>query len=444
MPTKREQWYVTVRKQLKAEHGFGWSIRDHRGTVQLTRRFEDDSRSSAYLPLQWRNDSGTPILNWVTVVRDLMEKQNLSLQQAVKQYGDSIADPKKAIAAGAGAKAWQTAFESFMATKSGLRPNTIKGTASRLQKLLITVGTAPKPRNAEAALRTYAAMHFIDAEGNVITPAGNSGRVRALKDCCAFMNWAVKRQMLSPRFMPPSGAQDTDLMRELVGTATAEVEASKVTPPLKSKQISDLLDALEDAGRHDLKLCVALIAYLALRPGEVSVLQVQDGQATVGHIKRNHRTIYKPAKKPDPVMPLAIAGRPAGEAQQMLTTFESGLIKLPKAIRTAIGKVSEKNCFQGVGAEVGQQLDRFPYWRDVIKASNPDITANSLRHSWAYRAHIESENHMHERVAAKWMRHSLLTHMKHYGHWLDRESMDAALARTNAGVETIPVAAVST
>ena len=112
-------------------------------------------------------------------------------------------------------------------------------------------------------------------------------------------------------------------------------------------------------------------------------------------------------------MPLAIAGRPVGEAQQMLAVFESGLVRLPKAVRTQIALVSQKNSFQGVGSVVGQQLKRFPYWRDVIKAGNPDITANSLRHSWAFRAHIESENHMHERVAAKWMWHSLLTHLKH-------------------------------
>ena len=122
MPAKREQWFVTVRRQLKAEHGFGWSIRDHRGTVQLTRRFEDDSRSSAYLPLPWRKDSGTPILKWVTAIRNLMEQQNLPLKKAVKQYGDSLADPKQAAATvSSSEKAWKTALEAFMATKSGCR-----------------------------------------------------------------------------------------------------------------------------------------------------------------------------------------------------------------------------------------------------------------------------------------------------------------------------------
>ena len=80
MPANREQCLVTIRRQLKAEYGFGWSIRDHRGTVQLTRRFEDDSRFSAYLPLSWRDDPGNPILNWVTAIRDLMDQQNLSLK----------------------------------------------------------------------------------------------------------------------------------------------------------------------------------------------------------------------------------------------------------------------------------------------------------------------------------------------------------------------------
>jgi hypothetical protein len=100
-----------------------------------------------------------------------------------------------------------------MATKSGCRPNTIKWTSSRLQKLLQTVGTAPKPRNAEAALRAYAAQHFYDADGNAVVAAGGTGRARALKDCVAFLKWATDRQMLPARFLPPSGAADTELMR---------------------------------------------------------------------------------------------------------------------------------------------------------------------------------------------------------------------------------------
>lgn len=435
MPPKTPDWSIRIKQTLKAEHGFGWNIRDHRGTVQLTRRFEDGTRSSAYLPLPWRQDSGTPVLMWVTAVRELMEQQNLTLKEAVERHKVSIDDPTKISAVAAtGKKGWEAAVNAFMATKSGCRPNTLKWTSQRLKKLLKTVETAPKPRNAEAALRAYHDQHFFDADGAVVTAAGGQGRIRGLKDCIAFLNWAVDRRMLPVRFRPPTGSQLNELMRQLVGTASASVDARKDTPPFKSHQISALLDAFEAAGKHEDKLLFGLIAYLGLRPGEISILQVKDGHPTIGHIKRNHRTMHKPAKRPDPVMPLPIAGRPADEAQLMLTAFESGLVKIPKSVRTQIAKVEERNFFQDVGEAVAQRLDRFPYFRDVLKPSNRDLTTNSLRHGWAWRAHVESDNPMHERVAAAWMRHSLQTHMKHYGHWIDRESMDAALERTSAGI----------
>lgn len=438
MPSKKHEWFIRIRQQLKAEHGFGWNIRDHRGTVQLTRRFEDGTRSSAYLPLPWRQDSGTPILMWVSAVRELMEQQNLTLKQAVELHEASVEDPASTSpAAATGKKAWQTAVDAFLATKSNCRPNTIKLTTQRLQKLMQTMETKPRPSNAEAALRAYHDQHFFDADGAAVTASGGEGRKRGLKDCIAFMSWAVERRMIPVRFRPPTASQLTELMRQLVGTAPASVEARKSTPPFKSHQISALLDAFEAAGKHEDKLLFGLIAYLGLRPGEISILQVKDGHPTIGHIKRNHRTMHKPPKRPDPVMPLPIAGRPADEAQLMLAAFESGLVKIPKSVRTQIAKVEERNFFQDVGEAVAQRLDRFPYFRDVLKPSNRDLTTNSLRHGWAWRAHVESDSPMHERVAAAWMRHSLQTHMKHYGHWIDRESMDAALERTSAGIAVV-------
>ena len=248
MPAKREQWFVTVRRQLKAEHGFGWSIRDHRGTVQLTRRFEDDSRSSAYLPLPWRKDSGTPILNWVTAIRDLMEQQNLSLKKAVEQYGNSLADPKQAAATvGSGSKAWKAALEAFMATKSGCRPNTIKWTSSRLHKLLQTVGTAPKPRNAEAALRAYAAQHFYDADGNAVVAAGGTGRARAL------------------RYM-----QHINSVSQELGEVTYKLSHAKATwkggRTYKTKDFAACVEMLCDQGYGEVVEDTSSLTYRSLRP----------------------------------------------------------------------------------------------------------------------------------------------------------------------------------
>ena len=54
MPAPRKKtWDYTLRDVIKTEHGFGWAIRGHRGSVQLTRRFEDGTRSSVTLDLPW-------------------------------------------------------------------------------------------------------------------------------------------------------------------------------------------------------------------------------------------------------------------------------------------------------------------------------------------------------------------------------------------------------
>jgi len=52
MPQQRP-WVTTLRASLKQEHGFGWGIREKQGKVQLTRRFEDLSRSSVTLDVSW-------------------------------------------------------------------------------------------------------------------------------------------------------------------------------------------------------------------------------------------------------------------------------------------------------------------------------------------------------------------------------------------------------
>jgi hypothetical protein len=54
MTTSRKPFWTRVLRALfKTEHGFGWSIREHRGKVQLTRRFEDGTRSAVSLDLPW-------------------------------------------------------------------------------------------------------------------------------------------------------------------------------------------------------------------------------------------------------------------------------------------------------------------------------------------------------------------------------------------------------
>ena len=88
----RQQWFETLRLSIQQEHGKGWSIwevgatkRNPIGRCRLTRIYEDRTRSSVVLPLEWKATSATAILSAVGQLRTLMDERNLSLQDANKR-----------------------------------------------------------------------------------------------------------------------------------------------------------------------------------------------------------------------------------------------------------------------------------------------------------------------------------------------------------------------
>lgn len=64
----RQQWFETLRLSIQQEHGKGWSIwevgatkRNPVGRCRLTRIYEDRTRSSVVLHLEWKATSATPL-----------------------------------------------------------------------------------------------------------------------------------------------------------------------------------------------------------------------------------------------------------------------------------------------------------------------------------------------------------------------------------------------
>ena len=48
---KRKTWDAELRSQIEREHGSGLSLREMRGSTQLTLRFEDGSRQTGTIPV---------------------------------------------------------------------------------------------------------------------------------------------------------------------------------------------------------------------------------------------------------------------------------------------------------------------------------------------------------------------------------------------------------
>ena len=424
----RQQWFETLRLSIQQEHGKGWSVREIGATkrnpigrCQLTRIWENRTRSSVVTPVEWKATNATAILATVGQLRTLMEERKLSLQDANKLNTELLCGPQQSGDDFAG---WPEVAARFLKSQEGLRSSTLGDIKTRVTRALETLKSRPCPRDGNTLMRRYAEKFF---EG---CPSGGVGRKRNLQDVARFLTYAVDECGAPTRFYPPSKAK----INELIGSAETSA-AEKLTPPIKPEDLAALLDQLEADGEHELRLAVGLVGLYGLRPAELAVLTVKEGRGYVGHVKRNSSSMGAKAKPHRLVKPIDVAGR-EGEGDRLLQLYASGLMKLPKSLRNQIAMVEEKGRFQDVGAEFAQKLERYRPWQSLV-ARTPGLTPYSLRHGYAWRAHCCSANAMHPRITAALMGHNVATHLKHYGQWTDEASLEAAVERFNAGVQPV-------
>ena len=408
---RRKTWDATLRDLIKTEHGFGWSIRGHRGKVQLTRRHEDGSRSSVSLEAPWNASAQTEVVKVLGEIRQRMEGQGLGLAEAYALI-------RHAPTAEGGRLDWEVVVEQFMASREGRRATTLRDLGTRMDRSLEVLRSKPSPKDGRALMRAYAALHFDEK-----CPVGGVGRKRQLLDVAALLRFAVTRAGASDRWMPPPA----EVIEELIGHADRPHEDSV---PIKPEQLAALLDALREAGKDELHLAVALVGLFGLRPAELGVLRVEEGRLYVGCVKRNIRSLK--VSKPDRrVLPLDLPGR-KGAGARAVTLLDSGLVKLPVAIRSQIKAGAHK----GVGDAFRQLLDRFPFWQSLV-AATPGLTPYSLRHGYAWRGHKAYSRSIPVRDLACMMGHNPATHHRHYGKWTDEAGLEEAVARAMGAVESV-------
>ncbi|MFZ4805347.1 MAG: site-specific integrase [Synechococcus lacustris] len=423
----RQKWFETLRLSIGQEHGTGWSVREIGATArnpigraQLTRIWEDRTRSSVVMPLEWKATNATAILATVGQLRSLMEVRKLSLQDALKLNTEALGSGAQQ-GGGEDFSGWPEVAAMFLKSREGRRSSTMRDLRTRVERTLEALQSRPCPRDGGTLMRRYAEKFFDGC------PPGGVGRKRNLLDVARFLTYAVDECGAPTRFYPPNKAK----INELIGSSET-TSAEKLTPPIKPDDLAALLDQLEADGEYELRLAVGLVGLYGLRPAELAVLTVKDGKGKVGHVKRNSTSMGAKAKPPRRVMAIDIAGR-EGEGERLLQLYASGLVKLPLSLRNQIAKVEEKGKFQDVGADFGQKLERYGPWRALV-ARNPGLTPYSLRHGYAWRAHCCSTNAMHPRNAAALMGHNVATHLKHYGSWTDEASLEAAVELFNKGV----------
>ena len=70
---KKLTWKDILRQQIKNEHGFGWNVSEQSEKTKVVRRYEDDSRSSVMLPIEWKASNAREIADSVARLKEMME-----------------------------------------------------------------------------------------------------------------------------------------------------------------------------------------------------------------------------------------------------------------------------------------------------------------------------------------------------------------------------------
>ncbi|QNI72005.1 hypothetical protein [Cyanobium sp. NS01] len=384
-----------LRGTIKREHGFGWSVRDIHGKVQLTQRLEDGTRTSVTLDLSWDASCVTALLLLLQQIRGCMDAQQMGLREAYQLF--RRADPAKPSRVN-----WDGLVASFQAHKTShtgaVKPSTFNAAyAPVMRQVLEVMQSRPAPMNGRdllAALR--------DRCGGA---PGSRARKLRIQYAAQLLRYAVEQQGGPDRWLPPA-----DLI-PFIGKPLAEDGGHEATP-IKDEQLIRLLAAIPDPRW---RLAIGLLGCFGLRPVELRYCRVSGDKLQVEYQKRTARGMTK-AGLVEGLDPQGLDG----ESRRLLNRLAAAEIPLPP-LGAADGDAAQS---------VRQYLNRRPFWnvlRAEVAARGGKLASYSFRHGYALRAH-ELYGHS-PRITAALMRHSLETHHRHYGAWTDGETLEVALER---------------
>jgi integrase len=398
MSVRSPRWVKTLRDAIKQEHGFGWNVRDIAGKVQLSRRYADKTRSSIVLDVPWNSECITPVLWLVEQLRTRMERQQIGLKEAYKL----VRQPKATAGAPEGALDWDYVIQRFQKHKVEDTGEVKASTFSSMYlpvmgQVLELTRSRPVPRDAKTLL-----SRLRDRYGGA---PGSRGRQLRMQYASQLLRFAVSEMGASERWASPSD------LKPFVGKAGAAVGIGPATP-IKDGQLLRLLEGIPDQRWAD---AIKLMACFGLRPVELAYLTARGDKLHIGYSKRTSRGSTSPAEIPglDPVGLL-------NESCALLVRLKDRMLELPP-LGSSDGDAAQS---------VRQYLNRRKVWQELKEeASNNGgrLSPYSFRHGFALRAH--EMYGLSPRITAALMRHSLQTHVRHYGQWTDGNTIEEAVSR---------------
>jgi integrase len=379
-----------MRAALRGQCGEGWSVRDIRGRIQLSIRFEDGQRTTVVLDLPWAGTSQAKLLQLADQIKPLVAGgKNAAEAYALIGRGEETTTP-------AGATNWALVADLFREHKLSTGQLAKEHTWDnnwrlRIHRAVELLTSKPTPTGGANLLQALVRKHFPSGKG-----AGGTDRRLQVQYVSAFLRWAVDQQGVDPRWLPPAD------LKPLVGV---KQKGQILTTFIRDDQICRLLEGILSL---QWRTAVGLVACFGLRPGELGYIRPNGDELFCSFQKRTAR---KPGGTPArSIIGLDPAGLEGLSANLLAVLAEQGSKALPSGCRG-----------DRAGEALYQYLRRNPTWQALVLetaempisgSTGNELVPYSLRHAYAYRASEEAG--WSDKVAALQMGHSLLTHNAHY------------------------------
>lgn len=411
-----QQWLKTLRQGVKGDYGPGWVLKDQYGRFKIGKAEAGNARHGRTqfisTDLLFTRGSHRKVLNLIGELVDRMDQLNIGMTDAYQLVRNSPEVTGVDLN-------WSEVQGRYKDSRVG--SGTVKATnyaeheEYRINRAVALItARSGAAHDGGGLMRLYARKHLMEME------PGSSGRKRNMLDVARFLKFAVNKCGASKKWLP----LECDDMKELIGKRQS---TPKPTTPIKPEELLVLLNSLESD--PELRLAVGLVGLFGLRPAELMVLNVEDGELMVGNVKRNAHTADE-RKPPRNAVELPLKEIP-GEGARLVQLYASGLVRLPKSIRTL-----EPDAYKACGHTFRQYLDRNPTWQ-TLKQKNPELTPYCLRHGYAWRSAKYYPQPVPLRDTAWMMGHDLRTHIRHYGQWTDTASTKIAVDAAIKSLETI-------
>jgi hypothetical protein len=169
-------------------------VRDIRGRIQLTVRFEDGQRTSLVLELPWAGASQVDLLATAAKLKTLMLEKGLGLREA---YGLLVGS--KGTQTQAGELNWKEVvrrFEVFKVGSGAIKPSTWHEMYDPvMQQVLAVLTSQPRPVTSRVLLERLVQAHGGDP--------GSRGRELRIGYTAQLLRFAVNECAADQRWGPP-------------------------------------------------------------------------------------------------------------------------------------------------------------------------------------------------------------------------------------------------